>query len=104
MISFECSKADCKLIAEIVKRADWLAQKNGKEIDPLEMNMDITAAHCNGCPLDLQKLLGASTLDFVHDVYGIRNHIDRTTGELLDCFVPRCCCSSEDRRYGCGCL
>ncbi len=55
-----------------------------------EVMMDITATHANGCPLDLDKLLAAPDFDFAHDVFGIRRHLDRTTGELRDFFLPRC--------------
>ena len=40
--------------------------------------------------LDLQKLLDAPDGDFGHDVFGIRRHINRQTGELENCFLPRC--------------
>jgi hypothetical protein len=51
--------------------------------------MDIEAAHCNGNPLKLKELLEADDSNFMHDVLGIRRHINRKTGELEDCFVPR---------------
>jgi hypothetical protein len=54
--------------------------------------MDLTACHANGCPLDLQALLDAADInqfDFTHDILGIRQHLDRQTGKLKDCFVPR---------------
>lgn len=52
--------------------------------------MDLTACHCNGCELDLDRLLLAPDPDFGHDVCGIRRHIDRRTGKLGGCFLPRC--------------
>lgn len=51
--------------------------------------MDITATHANGCPLKLAELLAADDFNFSHDVAGIYRHLDRTTGKLLDCFLPR---------------
>jgi hypothetical protein len=51
--------------------------------------MDITACHLNGCKLDLAKLLAADDFNFAHDVLGIRRHIDRETGQLMNCFRPR---------------
>ena len=51
--------------------------------------MDLTACHCNGCPLNLDALATARDGDFVHDVAGIMRHINRETGELGECFVPR---------------
>lgn len=58
--------------------------------DPLSIKMDINACHCNGCPLDLEKLLAFDDANFFHDLYGIRRHINRKTGQLEDCFLPRC--------------
>jgi hypothetical protein len=55
----------------------------------IDADMDICATHLNGCPLKLEELLAADDMNFAHDVFGIRRHIDRTTGELQDCFVPR---------------
>jgi hypothetical protein len=41
-------------------------------------------------PLDFEKLFGFPDFDFAHDIYGIMNRVDRTTGKLTDCFLPRC--------------
>jgi hypothetical protein len=51
--------------------------------------MDIIACHVSGCPLDLDRLHGAAESDLLHDVCGIARHLDRQTGKLTDCFVPR---------------
>lgn len=51
--------------------------------------MDIRACHANGTPLRLEELLRADDGNFGHDVFGIRRYIDRTTGQLTDCFLPR---------------
>ena len=40
--------------------------------------------------LDLKRLLAFPDYDFLHDVVGISRHINRKTGELEDCFSPRC--------------
>ena len=50
--------------------------------------MDVSAAHIK-CPLDLKGLLDSEDVDFIHDVVGINRHVDRDTGELKDCFLPR---------------
>lgn len=55
----------------------------------LDWQMDITATHLNGTPLDLDRLLAFDDLNFVHDVFGIARHLDRSTGKLQNCFVPR---------------
>lgn len=77
------------LISKITSRAAEMAEDNGVKYDRLCISMDVHAAHCNGCPLDLQALLDAPDSDFGHDVFGISRHIDRSTGKLLNCFVPR---------------
>lgn len=82
MINFETTPEDRALIDRIVDRA--------KVDDPMGLDMDITACHCNGNPLDLQKFADALYPDFWHDINGIRLYIDRSTGKLSNCFVPRC--------------
>jgi hypothetical protein len=51
--------------------------------------MDILAAHANGCPLKLHALLEADDFNFAHDVFGIERHLNRNTGQLEHCFLPR---------------
>lgn len=55
-----------------------------------EVCMDLTATHLNGCPLDLDALLAMDDSNFLHDVAGIRRHLDRRTGQLTGEFRPRC--------------
>lgn len=57
--------------------------------DTQTLVMDLEACHCNGCPLALEELSRASAGDLIHDVMGIRQHLDRKTGRLGDCFTPR---------------
>lgn len=51
--------------------------------------MDVEAAHSNGCPLNLEELLATDDGTFGHDVFGIRRFIDRETGKVGGCFLPR---------------
>lgn len=73
--------------------ASDIAQRFIDEIDPnatkMTIVMDIMASHTNGCKLKLEALRDSKLSDFVHDVCGINKHIDRETGKLLDCFLPR---------------
>ncbi|KKK55056.1 hypothetical protein LCGC14_3078450, partial [marine sediment metagenome] len=39
--------------------------------------------------LDLARFLEGPDFDFAHDVWGIRNHLNRETGQLENCFLPR---------------
>ncbi len=89
MISFKTTKEDAIKIVAIARRACMAAKAIGVKIDMMEMDMDITACHSNGCPLKLDDLLIADDSNFLHDVFGIRRHIDRKTGQLGGCFLPR---------------
>ncbi len=95
MISWKTTAAEFDLIAKIADRAVDAAPGVYRKQDAL---MDITAAHCNGCPLDLPGLLAADAFTFSHDVFGIRRHLNRDTGEMMGCFVPRCCAKAEAAR------
>lgn len=85
MVSFECTREEIAIIQAIVARA----VQRKPNIGFLSLEMDITACHCNGYPLRLQDLLEADDFNFAHDVFGIRANIDRSTGELENCFLPR---------------
>lgn len=88
-ISFKSSKFEFGIISKIAHRASAMAAQNGMEYKVLTANMDISACHANGCPLKLDELLAADDFTFAHDVFGIRQHINRSTGQLEDCFLPR---------------
>lgn len=89
-ISFNVSAADRTLITQIAVRAMKQAEKQGiKGVDVLNLTMDLTATHANGTPLRLAELLAADDGNFGHDVWGIRRYLDRSTGQLMDHFLPR---------------
>ena len=79
------TKKDTLLIHDIVKRHVALHPT----ADLMNAEMDITAAHIN-TPLDLNKLLNADDFNFAHDMSGIGAHLNRNTGKLENCFLPRC--------------
>jgi hypothetical protein len=85
MINWDATDDDTLAIHRIAKR--W-ATMTGQAL--LDTDMDITACHLNGCPLDLAKLAAFDDANFGHDVGGIRHYIHHDTGELTNCFVPRC--------------
>lgn len=90
-MNFNVSKKDQALINLIVMRARLDKPKSFREgNDTLDLQMDITATHCNGCPLNLKMLSIADETTFYHDVWGIRRHIDRETGALKKHFLPKC--------------
>lgn len=90
MLSFKTTTEDAALIQQIADRAAKLAATFDLTYQRPDIGMDITAVHVNSCPLDLEKLLDFDDGNFGHDVFGIRRFLDRDTGELRDCFVPRC--------------
>lgn len=90
MIRFKATKQELLLIREIALRAHEMAKEIDRDYPIQDAMMDIEACHSNGCTLNLTKLASAPSFDFSHDVFGIYRHIDRETGKLGDCFVPRC--------------
>ena len=89
MIKWGTNKEDMELERQIAKRAIIIAKSAGFQYDQMAASMDIDACHNNGNPLKLQELLDADDFNFAHDVFGIRANINRRTGELGNCFVPR---------------
>lgn len=83
---WDITKEDHDLLVQVAERA---LRKLPHIDDKRTIVMDLCACHSNGCPLDFKGLLAASMQDFSHDVYGIREHINRDTGKLEDCFLPR---------------
>ena len=89
MVNFSVTPADHILIVKIVDRAIKLYARAGVRIDQTSTEMDLTACHANGMPLDLPRLLEADDFNFAHDITGIANHINRRTGKIERCFMPR---------------
>ena len=88
MVNFETTSEELQLIRKIAARVE--ASGAFPTYKRMDLDMDLEAAHSNGCPLNFQKLLDFPDFDFNHDIAGIRAHIDRSTGHLGDCFSPRC--------------
>jgi hypothetical protein len=88
MLNFDVSAEEQQLIQKIAIRAYDLPWNLGQP-NILQIMMDITGCRCNGCPLRLAAMLEADDFNFAHDVAGIMRHINRKTGELMDCFSPR---------------
>ena len=89
LVSFDVDIADLETVKMIVQRAIVMAASAGWTYDRMDATMDIKACHANGNPLLLRELLNADDFNFAHDVFGIRRHLDRSTGQLGDCFLPR---------------
>lgn len=83
-INFYTTQEEAYLIERIAQRAVEI----NPSFDKLSSCMDLSACH-NSNPLRLQQLLHADESNFTHDVYGIYNCLNRTTGELENLFRPR---------------
>lgn len=88
MVKFNATRFEAQILMKIAQRAEKM-QPAGMEQSRMDWLMDLDACISNGCPMKLDELLAAPDFDFAHDVFGIRRHIDRTTGKLGDCFLPR---------------
>lgn len=84
------SEEDQQLCYEIAKRACELLRTyaKGEHADTQSLVMDVEAANIV-CPMRLEELLEADDENFAHDVFGIERHINRETGQLDNCFLPR---------------
>ncbi len=89
MLKMTETKEEYMIESKIADRAIAMAKEFGVKYDKLTALMDVSACHCNGCPLKLQELLNADDANFAHDVFGIRANINRETGKLENCFLPR---------------
>ncbi len=79
------TKQEFETIVKICERAEEMDISAGERITLL---MDLENVHHN-IGLNLEGLLAADDLNFVHDIVGIQTHINRNTKELEDFFVPR---------------
>lgn len=90
-VSFNTTPEELALIEQIAERADREIFSKFPEVGQTKMDtiMDLSATIAQGCPLKLEALLAADAFNFTHDITGIRRHINRTTGQLENCFLPR---------------
>lgn len=90
MINWTTDRATLDTQSKIADRVmEMVKQAGGMPYKKMDILMDIDACHSNGNPLKLEELLKSDDGNFAHDVFGIRQHINRKTGKLEDCFVPR---------------
>lgn len=85
-LSFKRTQEEDALIRQVAARAKLLGDRRRS----LDICMDLSATNASGCPLDFERLLAFDEFSFLHDIYGIARHLDRETGQLNDCFLPRC--------------
>jgi len=89
MLNWTATREDFEIIVKIAERYIQLVSEMNIKVDKMILIMDIQATHDNGCPLKLDELLKADDGNFAHDVTGIRVNINRQTGKLENCFLPR---------------
>ena len=89
MIEFTDDKKSIELIGKIAERALKIYSECEVEREKIDIVMDLSACHVT-CPLKLKDMLEWNgQADFMHDISGIYRHLNRETGELEDCFLPR---------------
>lgn len=86
-INFSCTTEDRVLIGKIITR--YASMVPAKTFDKISLEMDLVACNNNACKLDFEAMLNGQEFDFMHDIVGLRRHLNRLTGELEDCFLPR---------------
>jgi hypothetical protein len=89
MLNWTHEVDDIMRMSQIADRAIEMAKSANIEYKKMDAIMDLDACHSNGNPLRLAALLAADDFNFAHDVFGIRNNIDRHTGKLGNFFSPR---------------
>lgn len=90
-LTIDPSPLESRLVELIAGRYRKVALANNIKPPPqIDIELDLLTTHQNGCPLNLSALLECSDFDLVHDVSGIRQHLDITTGKLGNLFWPRC--------------
>lgn len=88
-INFKLSVEDSDAIWRISRRAMKLYKKHDEDVEQQEIQMDLTACHNHGCPLDLERMEGADDFNLMHDISGINRHLNREDGSLMNHFLPR---------------
>jgi len=86
---FNITEAEGDIITKIVERAWDIESIRDGYNSKLDLRMDLMTVHANGNPLRLGDLLISSDFNFMHDIFGIRRHLDRDTGKLGESFSPR---------------
>ena len=95
---------DEDLIASIADRAVAMEDKHdvaGKRMSRagrVEIWEGILAKAHAARPIDLRRLWEADDLNFAHDAFGIKKHIDLKTGAMTGFFVPRFSAQREAAR------
>lgn len=82
------TRVNLDTITKILERAELLFKEYGIDEKRINTLLDLDNAD-NEIPLDWDALLTCDKQTFAHDIFGIRRHMNRKTGKIEDCFVPR---------------
>ncbi len=96
-VSFDATVEESRIVSLIAKRVNKELTGAFPPLSPRtisDIEMSLIVCHCNACPLDLQKLLHADRITLLHDIIGIKVHINTQTGKLEDFFLPVCAMKS----------
>ena len=85
MFAETIGKEEWDVVCKVMDKASALFP-NYKRIT---MGLDLLNAH-DDVGIDFSRLLAFDNMDFIHDIMGIRNNMNRETGKLENCFLPRC--------------
>ena len=79
---------DKKVIEIIGKIADRTITIN-PAYDKTTVMMDLLVLYETGVEMRWEEFLNAPVFDFMHDINGINQHLNRDTYKLENCFWPR---------------
>lgn len=82
------TKQELVTISKIAGRAVQLAAQHGISYQHIDAMIDLEKTHEQN-PLRLDEFLKADDGNFAHDVFGIRQNMNRETGQIENCFSPR---------------
>ncbi len=91
MIDVDCSsitRADFDAMRKVADRTERMDFGFGRDRMTLVMDLEFAHIDCGG--MDWDRLLAFDDGDFGHDMAGIAANINRETGKLDNCFLPRC--------------
>lgn len=98
MMLFKASNKDLELFITIATRGYDACRNTEVVLAVTEIMQDLAACHNYACPLDLEAMTTGPIQDVLHDLFGIRAHLNRETGQLEDFFVPRFARSYHERQ------
>lgn len=84
-LNFDLTSDDRLNALEVAKRATTLIPGTDRQ----SVLMDLAVVHNHHYKLDFTAMAGADDFNLAHDIAGIAYHLNRSTGILRDCFVPR---------------